>query len=285
MQGFSQVQYPSSLNEFFNNWENMPGAQIYTNGSYLMQKQTGRLFNLPGSLLSVENIPELHRLSRTERFLEIGSLVKLNRILAMGKIIPSALRLAIRCTSTYLLRNTTALGSCIAKDLNDEFNAPEPVVASLVALKARYELHSAKGARFVSSSQFINMEEEERKKTLGSECITKIFIPLENWDYTLCDDFNSKYDRDNGREFAVFLVRIQNKMLKDIRVAFCGGGILSNRKIEESIINNKLPLEKKIIQSFIKLWDDYLDKFSLRSSFQNAKWINFLESALYVYAH
>jgi len=284
MQDFSQIQFPVTLSGLFSEWQKTPDAKIYMHGAYWMQNQRKRLLGLPARLLSADRIDELHNITRTERFLEIGTSGNLNRILVLGKTLPAALRLSIRATSTCLLRNVLTIGSCVFKKINEEYRSHEPVMAALVALKAQYEIRFVRGSRRVSAWQFLNMDRAERKDILSKGFVTKIFIPLENWDDTICCDFSSKGNPENGTEYGVFLLRSKNGILKDIRAAFSGMSVLNSRKIEESIINNRLPFEKKVIQAFLKLWKNYLETIKDRSAFQKAKVLNFLESALFTYA-
>ncbi|MDR3302500.1 MAG: FAD binding domain-containing protein [Spirochaetaceae bacterium] len=272
-----QIFYPASITELMNAWERNPDAVLFSGGASWLQKQTDELFFFPDTLISLYNIAELRRIDRTERYLEIGSMVSLSRIVRLGKIVPEALALSLKSTLSVLLRNFTTIGSCICRR-----STPEPVIAGLTALDARYELRSATSSRWVSASQFAAASGDVLST---KECLTRLRIPLETWNYTHCRDFSAKESGDRGNEFAVFLARIQKNILSEVRVIFSGATILRDRDSELTLINNKLPLDKKTIANFIELWKEYLDTNENRSDFQKAKLLNFIDSAIHYFAY
>jgi CO/xanthine dehydrogenase FAD-binding subunit len=278
LQRDSKILYPASLTELFSCWEANREAIIFARGASWLQKQTERLFILPKTLIVLDGIDELKKINRTERHIEIGSMVTLNRLARLGKIVPEAVLLALRHTTTYLLRNSTTIGSCVCKR-----STPEPVIASLVALDAKYELRTAQGSRWVSASQF--SAGDEKSILEKKECFTRIRIPLEIWDYTHCRDFSAKESGDNGNEFALFLARIQKNILSELRVIFSGQTIFRDRESELTLIGSKLPLDKKTCAAFIDLWKKHLEENESRSEFQKAKLLNFIDSAIRYFAY
>jgi CO/xanthine dehydrogenase FAD-binding subunit len=275
----SRVYYPASLPELFSEWAKVPQAILYAGSAGWIQNQTERLFLLPEKIISLEGIAELKNVSRTERYLEIGSMVTLMRIARLGKIVPEALAAALRSTMTLLLRSPTSIGSCICR-----WNTPEPVIASLVALDAKYELRTAAGSRWVSASQFSSAS-GKNAVLQPEECLTRIRIPLEIWNYTLCRDFSAKESGDNGNEFAVFLSRMQGDILREVRVIFSGATILRDRDSELALVGKKLPLDKKTTATFMEIWKTSLAEIDNRSDFQKAKLLNFVDSAIHYFAY
>jgi CO/xanthine dehydrogenase FAD-binding subunit len=274
----AKILYPASLTELFSQWETNKEAILFAQGSSWLQQQTDRLFLLPETLIVLDGIEELKKINRTERYIEIGAMVTLNRLARLGKIVPEAVLLALKSTATLLLRNHTTVGSCVCKR-----STPEPVIASFVALDAKYELRTAQGSRWVSATQFSG--ENGKSILAGKECFTRIRIPLEIWDYTHCRDFSAKESGDNGNEFAVFLARIQKDILSEVRVIFSGQTILRDREAEITLVGTKLPLDKKNITTFIELWKKYLEGNETRSAFQKAKLLNFIDSAIRYFAY
>ena len=274
----SKVFFPSSLNELWNHWNRHSGGILFSGSAAWMQTQTSRLFSMPDVVLSLDNIDELRKIDRTERYLEIGSMVTLNKILTLGKIVPEALALSIKSTTTNLMRNLTTLGSCICRR-----STPEPVLASLTALDSRYELRSVSQSRWVTASQFSALS--SAAMLAPQECLIRIRIPLESWDYTLCRDFSAKESGNNGNEFAVFLARIHKDILSDVRLIFSGTTILRDKNSELALIGNKLPLDKRTTENFIHVWQDHLSAIEGRSDFQKAKLLNFIEQAILYFAY
>jgi CO/xanthine dehydrogenase FAD-binding subunit len=267
------------MTELFNEWEKNPEAALFPGNVTWLQNQTDRLFLFPKTLLSLEGIAELRHVSRTERYLEIGSMVTLTRIVRLGKILPEALSRALSSTMTFLLRSPASIESCICRR-----STPEPVIASLVALDAKYELRTQAGSRWVSASQFSASADKE-PVLRQRECLTRIRIPLELWNYTLCRDFSAKESGDNGNEFAVFLARMKKDILTEVRVIFSGASILRYRSSELELAGKKLPLDKKTIGIFLDIWKICLEKVDNRSDFQKAKLLNFVDSAIHYFAY
>ncbi|MDR2864128.1 MAG: FAD binding domain-containing protein [Spirochaetaceae bacterium] len=275
----NQVFYPSSTNELCNDWNKVPDAIIFGGGVSRLKKQTDRLFLLPKALLSMDNIGELRKIDRTERYLEIGSMVNLNRIALLGKIVPEALSLSLKSTGTFLLRNLMTVGSCICKR-----STTEPLIASLVALDSRYEFKTENSSRWISASYFSTVPDKEDIFHFH-EYLARIRIPLEIWHYTHCRDFSTKESGDSGNEFAVFLARMQKDILCELRLIFSGTSILRDRESELTLIGKKLPLDKKTISNFIEIWEERLGTIKDRSEFQKAKLLNFIDSAIHYFAY
>ncbi|GMO22188.1 MAG: hypothetical protein Pg6A_09470 [Termitinemataceae bacterium] len=274
----SRVFYPASSNELLAELGRHPEASLFSGSAAWLQKQTGRLFSLPESIITMHGIDELRKIDRTERYLEIGSMVTLNKLLNLGKIVPEALVLSLKKTATHFLRNLTTVGSCVCRRWT-----PEPFVASLVALDSRYELRSAGFNRWISASQFCSKAIEEIMNQ--NEFLSRIRVPLEDWDYTLCRDFSAKESGDNCNEFAVFLARIQKDILTDVRLIFSGATILRDRSFELSISGSRLPLDKRVLENFLTIWRNHLSSIENRSEFQKEKLLNFIEQALLYFAY
>lgn len=274
----SRVFFPGTMGELWADWNRNNEAELYAGSAGRLQRQTGRQFELPPVLIVADSVAELRKIDRTERFIEIGSMVTLNRILNLGKILPESLALALKSTATPLLRNVTTIGGIVCRN-----STPEPLVASLVALDSRYELRTFTQTRRVPASQFAALTPS--KMLAPMECLTCVRIPLESWDYTLCRDFSAKESGDNGNEFAVFLARIQKDILADVRVIFSGTTILRDRYGELALAGSRLPLDKRVCDNFVRLWREQLAADEGRSEFQKAKLLNFIEQAILYFAY
>jgi CO/xanthine dehydrogenase FAD-binding subunit len=272
----AKILYPATVAELFSEWDANKDALLFSQGATSPQKHADGSFLLTGTLIVPDGIAELKKINRTERYIEMGSMVTLNRLARLGKIVPEAVLLALRSTATFLLRNPTTIGSCVCKQ-----STPDPVIASFVALDAKYEFRTAQGSRWINASQF----SAQGSVIAPKECFTRIRIPLEIWDYTYCRDFSAKESGDNGNEFAVFLARIQKNILSEVRVIFSGQTILRDRESEITLVGNKLPLDKKTAAAFLDLWKKYLEENESRSAFQNAKLLNFIDSAIRYFAY
>jgi len=67
------VFFPASYSELFSAWNRYPSAVPYAGGTALIRDKGKQILELPSIILSLERLEEMHRISRTERFLEIGA--------------------------------------------------------------------------------------------------------------------------------------------------------------------------------------------------------------------
>ncbi|MDR1597168.1 MAG: FAD binding domain-containing protein, partial [Treponema sp.] len=84
----NQVFFPTTLPELFSAWARFPDAVPFAGGTELLRNQGKQVLNLPRNILSLDQLDELHRITRTERYLEIGAMVKISDIIRLGKTVP-----------------------------------------------------------------------------------------------------------------------------------------------------------------------------------------------------
>ncbi|MDR2768490.1 MAG: FAD binding domain-containing protein [Treponema sp.] len=257
----SSVLRPFSLNELFALWERYPDAVPYSGGT-----GSGRT-ELPNNILSLEGIEELGRITRTERYLELGAMVRLSEIIALGKntqrnaMISDALTLSLLHTAAPAVRNLATIGGCVISGGD--------ALAAMTALDARYELRGARQTRWISAARF---------SVLGGvlayhELLTRIRIPLEQWDYTI------PYKFDEGT--LLILIRNQKNLLAKIQVIFGGKNLLLRDKNTETFLEGqRLPLEKKDVLRFVELWENYLAGLGTPDPFLKTRILNSIEAGL-----
>ncbi|MDR3343827.1 MAG: FAD binding domain-containing protein, partial [Treponema sp.] len=175
----NQVLYPVNYTELFSSWSRFPDAIPFAGGTSFLRYSGA----FPKNILSLERIDELHRITRTERYLEMGAMVKLNEIIALGKTVPSALSRTLMGIASQQVRNLATIGGAVCQ----KNRLVSDVAAPMAALDARYELRTAKESRWISALRFSTVAE-----SLGQrELLTRIRIPLELWNYTICRKFKS----------------------------------------------------------------------------------------------
>jgi CO/xanthine dehydrogenase FAD-binding subunit len=269
----SQVFFPATMQELFSSWARFPGAVPYAGGTELVRNQKGRRLSLPRDILSLDRLDELRRITRTERYLEIGAMVRINEIINLGKIVPQALVLTLRGIAAPPIRNLATLGGAICYS-SRRLDAAAP----LIALDARYELRTAAQSRWISASRFSSLPGPPAVDP--QELLTRVRIPLEQWDYTLYRKFKPAYPGDASEGAAVFIVRIQKNILTDIRVVFAGRVILRDKNSESVLAGKQLPLERKEARHFIELWEAYLSGVVIPGGLLRVKALNFIESSI-----
>ncbi|GBU28564.1 hypothetical protein R84B8_02124 [Treponema sp. R8-4-B8] len=267
----NQVVIPSSFQELFAAWERFPDAVLFAGGTNVIGKQGNNILYLPPVFLSLDKIEELQRITRTEQYLEIGSMVKLNKLLMLGKIVPDVLCSCLKKIAGVQLRNIATIGGniCSTSRLLD-------LPAPLTALDAQYEFRNASNmTRWVSAARFHSEEHTALEK---HELLTRIRLPLHQWDYTVykkffCEDyFNS--------ETLVLLAKTRKNLLSDIRVIYKGKAIFRNKEGEDILNGKYLPLNRKSANEFLINWLEYLDKKHEISKFSKNSLLNSIEECI-----
>jgi CO/xanthine dehydrogenase FAD-binding subunit len=244
----NQVFFPASYPELFAAWIRCPGATPFAGGTGIIRRQGGQTLELPPIILSLEKLPELRKITRTERYLEIGAMTTLGRIIRLGKIVPEILTRCLENIANPHLRGIATIGGniCFSPKRLD-------VCAALTALDAQYEIRGAQSSRWVSASRFSSLPSPS---ALGpQELLTRIRVPLDKWDYSAYRKFS---DSQCGGSAAIFLMQAQKNALTCLRVVYKNGLVLRDKNSEALLAGKQLPLSRKIAADFINHWDHFL---------------------------
>ena len=271
---YKQVFQPQTLQELFSIWHRLPMAVLYGGGTNL-NRSSGKkhTLELPSTIISMDRIPELRAFTRTERYIEIGSMIKFNEILNVEKMLPPAFAQAIIDIAGPEVRNLATIGGNICNPTRHSDAA-----APLIALDARYELRSAQNARWISasrfsgSSAFLSMNPQE--------VLTRIRIPLEQWHYSVYKKFENHFSENEYGGAVVFLARIQKNIVTDIRIVYAGNIVLRDKDSEAALSGKHYPLEKRDASHFMELWETYLASEGNLPFLTKIKMLGFIESSL-----
>ncbi|MCL2442165.1 MAG: FAD binding domain-containing protein [Treponema sp.] len=268
----NQVIFPNSFQEFFAAWNRFPAAVPYAGGTNIIGRQEKDVLDLPPIFLCLDKIDELHRITRTEQYLEIGSMTKLNRLVTLGKIVPEILRKCIENIAGVQLRNIATIGGniCSTSRLMD-------LPAVLTALDAQYEFRSiSNSSRWVSAVRF---HSEENTSLESQEILSRIRLPLHQWDYAIYKKFyNENYIKN---ESLVFLVKTQKNMLTEIRVIIKGNTLLRNKSGEDILIGKYLPFSRRTADDFVENWKEFLAGKQELSEISKNSLLNSIEENIY----
>ena len=268
---FNQFFFPASYMDLFTSWNLYPSAVLFAGGTGLLRDQGRQVFELPQIILSLDRLDELQKISRTERFLEIGAMVKLNKIIEVGKIVPLAFRRALECIAGPQLRNMATIGGNICYHGRRLDSA-----AVLSALDAQFELRTAHSSRWISALRFFSMPSPNM--LAPKELLTRIRVPLDIWDYTAYKKFEGHASRSR---VVLFLAKTQKDVLSDIKIVYKTDVIWRDRDSESMLIGKRLPLTRKIAYDFIAHWEDFLSGVHNMEELSRQELINFIESNVF----
>ena len=249
----SQVYFPANFQDLFSVWNSLPNAELYAGGSELVRKQGVRVPVFPENIISLEKIEELKKISRTERYLEMGAMVRLNQIIHLGKIVPEALSSCLESIAGPQLRNLATIGGNICN-----YSRRLDLSAPMNALDAQLELRTAQSTRWISASRFLSLP---GPPGLGrQELLTRVRVPLEPWTYTWYHKFPSPVSDEPGG-CILFMIRNQKSVLTNIRVVYAGKTILREKNSETILEGKRLPLNRNDAEIFMDKWRNYLTTF------------------------
>jgi CO/xanthine dehydrogenase FAD-binding subunit len=269
----NQVFFPAAFPELFSAWSRFPPAVPYAGGTGLIRGQGRQILDLPPIILSLEKLDDLHRISRSERYLEIGAMVNLTRILRLGKIVPELLTRCLERIAGVQLRNLATIGGNICYQA-----ARLDASAALTALDAQYELRSAQSSRWISASRFSSLPGQTALNP--QELLTRIRVPLGGWNYSVYKKFADN-GPDSGGKAVAFMVKNQKNALTDIRLVYKTETILRDKNSEALLIGKQLPLSRRVAAEFIESWETFLNGIQHLGELSKRELLNFIELNVY----
>ena len=239
-----KVYRPHSLSGLLRLYSLDPEALLYAGGTAIALRAAAgreRPFELPPRLVILGNVPELGRITRSPRHLDIGAGVTLGRALSTGRnVLPVVLARAIASVGTPPVRNLGTIGG----NLCAGWEEGGAVQAALAVLDGQAELRSAAGARWVRA-----WLAEPRP----GEVLTRVRIPMEDWQV---QGFRRLV---SGLTLAA-AARLARGTLETLHFCLAGSvfGLLRSRELEDSLKNARLPLAPRARQGLLRELEERL---------------------------
>ncbi|MDR1074217.1 MAG: FAD binding domain-containing protein [Treponema sp.] len=268
----NQAFFPASFGELFSAWSKFPDAAPFAGGTEIMRRQGGRCPCLPRNILCLDKLADLRRVTRTERYLELGAMVTLNEIIRLGKAVPEVFIRCLELIAGSQVRNIATIGGNLCYKVK-RLDASAP----LIGLDALYELRCASSARWIAASRFSSLSESLALNE--QELLTRIRIPLESWDYSVYKKFK-RHETGESAGGAVFLVRSEKNTLTSLRVVFAGDVVLRDKNSESLLIGKRLPLDRKDAAGFTERWNVYLDGVGNQDALFRSTLLTFITASL-----
>ena len=270
---YSHIFYPSNLNELLNIKNKNPDAAIWSGGTGFMGKQKSKVPNLPANIIQISKIPELKKIKRTERYLEIGAGAVINKILNVGQhVLPTALSQAMRLIKPTSIRNTATLGGhlCVQGTRLNLFSVLSLMDSSL-------EIKKQGSSRWLQLNRLFNKNGEIQLKE--NEILTRIRIPFGNWNREIFkSNGNPFFDTGKALSFCI-LAEIEKGIINDFRMSIGNSGrhTIRNIELESLIISKKLPLSSKEISVISQKYKEWIQGLKLElTPFQRDQAIRFV---------
>lgn len=260
----SMVYSPTSLNELLSLHSKLPKALIYAGGTHILLSQDNKNIKLPTSVISLQKVDELLRLKRTERYLEIGAAVTINRILEKASgVMPNVMKKALLEIANSSVRNLATIGGniCIAEKRMNSF----PV---LFLLDTKLELKKSNNTRWVDIKKFL--KEDNTLDLRQGEILTRIRVPFETWNYQRYYVIGDRTLQSTDYFLFCSLGKIEKEQVIQFKFVLSQGdnNIYRSRTAEDFIVGRRLPLNKKEIAT---VKDMFLKDISVEHSIDEAK--------------
>lgn len=256
------IYSPSTLQDLLRIYNLNQDAVIYAGGTGSLAGIDSDTFNIRGSVINITGIEELKKISRTDRYLELGATVTVSRILDLGKtIVPEALYTALRQMGPPQIRNMATIGGNICRrgrtmDIFPVFHLHDAQVELRKQREARSPRSLLKGdSRWIPASRLIG---SDGKVEMGKgEILTRIRIPNDNWTF-------QSYRKIGGLSSPLIFTAFANMdkyIITDLRLCFSTSGekVIRNRDIEADLIGRRIPLNRR---EFNHLREKITDFFS-----------------------
>lgn len=179
----STVHTPTTLQEFGSIISRQEDSIIWAGGTYLMTRPDYFPSQENKSIIDISQIPELQRITRTDRFVEIGAMVSAAQLVEAGRLVlPQVFLSALTSIgSTIVRRQITIGGSLCIPDLRYSLST---VLAVLDAV-AEIRIYLKNGKCVTRWIPISRLYDKEGKMIIfeGRFLMTQIRIGLEHGNY------------------------------------------------------------------------------------------------------
>ena len=235
------VYMPETIQQLLQIYKKNPTAEIHAGGTFSVLKMSPRDTAPGNSIIYIGNIEEMKRISRTDRYVEIGAGCTINQILEIG---------------SYTIRNLATIGGSLAirERRLDAF-------AVLSLFDVRVEGRKAGSSRWIQPVRLFN---ESNRITLGEgELLTRLRIPIETWQVQVYKKIRNRTMDPKENFIFCGLAKLQKGQVQDFRFCFGGiqRGILREKSIEAEITGKKLPLQEKTLDIILSALEKKLDSY------------------------
>lgn len=264
---------PQGLQELFSALKSYPDAVLWAGGTLLLHGQGERLLSLPRTLISLQGIGELKSISRTERYLEVGAMATIGRLLKLDKILPPLLIDVLRKLASPHIRNLATIGGNLAcQDRRLDLYGP------LTALDALVELRSVSTTRWLPLSRFAP---GAGLTALNSgEIITRVRIPLEPWTQHIYHKTGSQHWLSDTSATLTLLARTHKEIISDIHFVYAGKSLVRDRELENQVAGKTLPLSRREARSWAEKWREEISSSGYPDEISPASFAALAEHAL-----
>lgn len=253
---FSEIICPLSMQELLSTMNAHPGALLYAGGTSIMSGKSSRIVELPSFVISLHHVPELKQITKTDRYIEIGSMVTLGEILALKEsTIPDVVRKALSSLGHFCTRALATIGGTILR--TDGFPDLFPALACLDAL---VEIRHGHKSSWVNVNRFAGAL--GKPSIEPDQLVARLRIPYSEWDVQFFKKYGREYPDTDSAAMAC-VCRISKRTISEFRLMETGPVAIRSHDAETMLIGRKLPLSQRDIESVSAEYKAYCDSLGL----------------------
>ncbi len=234
------VYRPRGLSTVLQMLRRDPTTPIVAGATYLTRERLAAA--IPGNkLISIHAVEELLKISRSERFVELGAAVTIREILAIGaKMVDAPLVAGLQTIGTPAVQSLATIGGNLCAP--DRTLSLAPI---LRVLEAQVEVRRQGNSRWIPAPR---LRQQDGSISLEQgEIVTRIRVPMGGWDRTLFWQSGSPGNNDLNYHAVTAVARTEKRVVEEIRfvIAFGRSTVIRNRELEAQYVGRRLPLTAK----------------------------------------
>jgi len=168
---------PKTLNDLISASSRFPNAIFWAGGTFIMSRNDYYPTRESKDIISLREVPELRRINRTDRYLEMGCMVTFEQMLTVGKqVLPGLLQMTLEQTATMIIRKQMTFGGAICTR-----GVRLALSGTLATLQAEIEVKTSLGPK--TETQWIEIERLYNKQGVlqlkKNDLVTRIRVGFE----------------------------------------------------------------------------------------------------------
>ena len=176
------VHMPKTMSDLVSASTRFPNATFWAGGTYIMSRHDYYPTRDSNDIIYLAGVPELNRINRTDRFLEIGSMVTFEQLLTVGKqVLPGLLYTTLENSATMIVRKQMTTGGAIC---TNETRLALPT--TLLALQAEVETKTCLGPK--TETKWLDLsrlyDKHGHLQLKKNEIVTRIRLGFERENYS-----------------------------------------------------------------------------------------------------
>ena len=224
-----------------------PETLIVAGGTQVMRSPGGPFRGR--TLLSLRKVDTLSKVSRSQRYLDIGATVSLSRILSIGpRVVPACLFAALKATASPAVRLLATLGGNVCAP-----DGEHTCLVALAAFDAQLELRGAGTARMVPASHFWAGGTDRAIRP--GELLMRVRLPLEEGAIgTFAERTVAWQDRPTRTALAA-VASVHRDVLEEMRLCLstAAHGTLRFSDFESACPGVRLPLRERTLEELLSV--------------------------------